>query len=98
MSDKPTNHDAQQLEIQIDEDTAQGVYANLATVTHNPTEFVLDFIYVQPQQPKAKVRSRVITSPLHLKRLLLALQENVARYEKRFGPIEGGGEPDLPVH
>jgi len=76
------------LEIQLDEETAQGVYANLAVVNHNDNEFVLDFIFVQPQAPRAKVRSRVITSPSHAKRMLLALQENVARYEKLFGVIE----------
>lgn len=97
MSDRPTNDETRQLQIQMDDDMAQGVYANLATVTHNPTEFVLDFIYVQPQQPKAKVRARVITSPQHIKRLLGALQENVARYEKRFGPIDTSG-PENPVH
>lgn len=76
------------LEIQLDEETAQGVYVNLAAVNHSDTEFVMDFIFVQPQAPRAKVRSRVITSPRHAKRMLLALQENVARYEKVFGPIE----------
>jgi hypothetical protein len=76
------------LEIQLDEETAQGVYVNLTVVNHNDSEFVLDFIFVQPQAPRAKVRSRVITSPRHAKRMLLALQENVARYEKLFGPIE----------
>jgi hypothetical protein len=76
------------LEIQLDEETAQGVYVNLAVVNHSDTEFTLDFIFVQPQAPRAKVRSRVITSPRHAKRMLLALQENVARYEKTFGPIE----------
>lgn len=76
------------LEIQLDEETAQGVYVNLAVVNHNDSEFVLDFIFVQPQAPRAKVRSRVITSPSHAKRMLLALQENVARYEKLFGAIE----------
>ena len=76
------------LEIQLDEEIAQGVYANLAVVNHSDSEFVLDFIFVQPQAPRAKVRSRVITSPRHAKRLLLALQENLARYEKTFGPIE----------
>jgi len=76
------------LEIQLDEETAQGVYINLAVVNHNDTEFTLDFIFVQPQAPRAKVRSRVITSPRHAKRMMLALQENVANYEKMFGPIE----------
>lgn len=76
------------LEIQIDEEMAQGVYANLAVVNHTDTEFVLDFIYVQPQAPRAKVRSRVVTSPKHFKRLLQAWQENLRIYEERFGPVE----------
>jgi len=76
------------LEIQLDEETAQGVYVNLAVVNHNDTEFTLDFIFVQPQAPRAKVRSRVITSPRHIKRLLLALQENLTRFESTFGPVE----------
>ncbi len=76
------------LEIQIDEDQAQGVYANLAVVNHTDTEFVLDFIFVQPQAPRAKVRSRVVTSPKHFKRLLHAWQENLRIYEERFGPVE----------
>jgi hypothetical protein len=84
-----------QIQIQIDEDVANGQYSNMALVNHTETEFTLDFVYVQPQQPKAKVRSRVITSPKHMKRLLLALQDNLARYEARFGPIPLGGE-DLP--
>lgn len=79
------------LQIQIDDDVAQGAYVNMATVTHSPTEFVFDFIFVQPQQPRAKVRSRIITSPQHAKRFLLAMQENLRRYEERFGTIPLGG-------
>ena len=75
------------LQIQMDDDVANGLYVNMAMVNMTETEFTLDFIHVQPQQPRAKVRSRIITSPKHLKRLMLALQENVARYEERFGPI-----------
>ena len=75
------------LQIQLDEDTAQGVYSNLAVVNHSDAEFTLDFIFVQPQQPKAKVRSRIITSPKHFKRLVMAMQENLQRYEKAHGPI-----------
>jgi hypothetical protein len=86
MSD-PENKEVK-LEIQLDEETAQGAYVNLAVVNHNDSEFTLDFIFVQPQAPRAKVRSRLITSPRHAKRMLLALQENLARYEKAFGPIE----------
>ncbi len=83
-----------QLQIDLDETTAQGVYANLAFITHNETEFVLDFIFVQPQQPKAKVRARVISSPAHTKRFLEALQENIKKYEQKFGPIKAMTTPD----
>ncbi|GAB4032716.1 MAG: hypothetical protein Fur0012_11560 [Elusimicrobiota bacterium] len=76
-----------QLEIQADEQTAQGVYANLAGVTHSETEFIFDFLFLQPNQPKAKIRSRIISSPVHTKRFLQALAENVRRYEERFGVI-----------
>ena len=65
MADTPKPPPADlQLQIQLDDDVAQGQYVNMALVNHTETEFVLDFIYVQPQQPKAKVRSRVITNPL----------------------------------
>ena len=84
-----------QIQVQIDDHVAQGVYANMAMVNHNETEFVVDFIYVQPQIPKAQVRARVINSPKHIKRFLLALQENVAKYEAQFGRIEVGATPDL---
>ncbi|HXN81537.1 MAG TPA: DUF3467 domain-containing protein [Myxococcales bacterium] len=88
-----------QIQIQIDDATANGVYVNLAMVNHSETEFILDFIYVQPQAPKAQVRSRVISSPKHVKRLVAALQDNIAKYEAQFGKIDlsGPGFP-LPVH
>jgi hypothetical protein len=76
------------LEIQLDEEIAQGLYANLAVVNHHESEFVVDFIFVQPQAPRAKVRSRIILSPHHAKRLVAALQDNVNRYEQTFGPIK----------
>jgi len=81
------------LEIQLDEETAQGVYANLAMVNHTDAEFTIDFIFVQPQAPKAKVRSRVVTSPRHLKRLIGALQENLRRYEQLHGPVAAAPAP-----
>jgi hypothetical protein len=96
MSDKPRPE--VQLQVQMDEEVAQGIYVNMATVSHTETEFTMDLIYVQPQAPKAKVRARVITSPKHMKRLLLALQDNVRRYEERFGKIELTGGPEFPVH
>src|SRR3990172_7632977 len=97
MSDKPPvpPHTAQ-LQIEIDPVTAQGVFVNMAMVNHNDTEFTLDLIYVQPQAPKATVRARAITTPKHMKRLLLAIQENVARYEARFGQIDLGDAPNFP--
>lgn len=76
------------IQIQLDDDTAQGMYVNLALVNHTETEFTIDVMYLQPQQPKAKVRARLISSPQHTKRLMLAMQENVRRYEERFGSID----------
>jgi hypothetical protein len=87
-NDERADHQGSKLEIQLDEEIAQGAYCNLAIVNHSDTEFTIDFVFVQPQAPRAKVRSRVITSPRHAKRLLLALQENLARYERAFGPVE----------
>ncbi len=80
------------IQIQLDEATAQGVYINLALINHTETEFILDFIYVQPQSPQGKVRSRVLTSPIHMKRLLSALSENMKKYEERFGEIKAAQE------
>ncbi len=80
-----------QIQIQLDDDVAQGMYVNLALVNHTETEFTIDVMYLQPQQPKAKVRSRLISSPKHTKRLMLALQENIRRYEERYGQIEISG-------
>ena len=76
-----------QIQIEVDDATAQGAYSNLALISHSETEIVLDFIFLQPQVPKAKVRSRIITSPSHAKKLLLALEDNLKKYEARFGKI-----------
>jgi hypothetical protein len=90
------------LEIQLDNDVAQGTYANLSVVNHTDAELTLDFVYVQPQEPKGKVCSRIIVSPRHAKRLLHALKENVERYEQTFGeiPLEVRPEPpeSAPYH
>ncbi len=89
-----------QLQVQLDDDVAQGVYINMAMVNHTETEFTLDFVFIQPQQPKGKVRSRIITSPKHAKRLLAALQENLGKYEARFGTIDmsGPGPGEVSIH
>ncbi|MBI3185128.1 MAG: DUF3467 domain-containing protein [Myxococcales bacterium] len=86
-----------QLQIQLDDQLANGAYINMALVNHTETEFTLDFIYVQPQQPKATVRSRIITNPKHMKRLLSAIQDNLAKFEARFGTIEVS-DPGNPIH
>jgi hypothetical protein len=80
-----------QLQIDVDDATAQGSYSNLVLINHNENEFVLDFAYLQPSAPRARVRARIISSPRHTKRLLRALEHNLKRYEERFGKIE---EPD----
>ncbi|MBV9080864.1 MAG: DUF3467 domain-containing protein [Elusimicrobia bacterium] len=81
------------LQIEIDETTAQGIYSNLAFIAHSEQEFVLDFMFLSPQQPRAKVRARIITSPKHAKRFLNALAENIQRHEQRFGEIAVGEPP-----
>ena len=92
-SDKPQEV---KLEIQLDDETAQGTYSNLAVINHSDAEFTLDFIFVQPQAPRAKVRSRVITSPKHFKRLLMVLADNLEKYEKQFGKVEVGTGDEGP--
>jgi Protein of unknown function (DUF3467) len=77
-----------QLNIELSEEMADGTYSNLVVITHGQTEFVLDFINIMPNNPKAKVKSRVILSPQHAKRLLKALGENITRYEKSNGVIK----------
>jgi hypothetical protein len=100
MSDtpKPEQKSAPQLQIHLPPELAGGAYANLTLVNHTETEVVLDFIFVQPLEPRAQVRSRIISSPRHAKRLLIALQDNLARYEQRYGPIDGGPADAKPVH
>ncbi len=84
-----------QIQIEIDEATAQGTYSNLALITHSESEMIMDFIFLQPQVPKAKVRSRIITSPAHAKKLLLALEDNLKKYEARFGKINIQTPPEI---
>ena len=88
-----------QLQIQIDPQHASGVYSNLMMITLRKEEFILDFLFVQPQrtpqgQSLANLRSRVITSPEHMKRILKAIEENLARYEASFGTIQAA--TDIP--
>ena len=94
----PGDPSVPQMQIDVDDAIAQGAYSNLVLINHNENEFVLDFAYLQPQNPTAKVRARIISSPRHTKRLLAALKKNLERYEERFGTIELSGEDEPLVH
>ncbi len=86
------NQSEQQLNIELPEDVAEGHFVNLAMIGHSPSEFVVDFIRTIPGVPKAKVKSRIILTPEHAKRLLAALQDNISRYESSFGGIRTNNE------
>ena len=82
------NEQGGKFQIELPAEIAQGEYANLAIITHSSSDLVVDFARLLPGVPKAQVKSRVILAPEHAKRLLLALQENIVRYEREFGPIK----------
>ncbi len=82
------NNNKGQFQIDLPQEVAKGEYANLAIITHSSSDFVLDFASMLPGLPKASVRSRVIMAPEHAKRLLMALQENIVKYENEFGTIK----------
>lgn len=82
------NNNKNQISIDLSETVAEGVYSNLAIISHSPTEFVVDFAQIVPGVQKAKVRSRVIMTPQNAKRLYRALADNLKKYEQNFGPIK----------
>jgi hypothetical protein len=89
------------LNIELSDEVAQGTYSNLAIITHSPSEFVVDFVRIMPGTPKAKVKSRVILTPEHAKRLMKALQDNINKFEALHGPIknvQGGNDPSVPMN
>ncbi len=81
-----------QLDIELPAELAEGVFANLVMIAHSPEEFVLDFIRLMPGVPQARVKSRVVITPSHARRLLAALADNIGKYERAFGPIHEVGE------
>ena len=90
-----------QINIELNEEVAQGVYSNLAVITHSSSEFVVDFVRVMPGIPKAQVKSRIILTPEHAKRLMLALKDNIGKFESVHGPIKdvkGSGGPAMPMN
>jgi hypothetical protein len=92
MSDNPKKG----LDLELDEATAQGHYAHLAIISHSASEFVIDFAAIMPGLPKAKIKSRIVLSPEHAKRLLMSLQENITRYESSVGRIDIRGGQAAP--
>ena len=90
--------DKSQINIELSEEVAEGTYANLAMIAHSNSEFVIDFIRMMPGTPKAKVKSRIIVTPQHAKRLMKALAENVSRFEKAHGEIKDYEQPPMPLN
>lgn len=89
------NPNQNQLNIELTDEMGEGTYSNLAIITHSFSEFIIDFVKVMPGVPKGKVKSRIILTPHHAKRLLKALKENITRYESNFGNVEDK-EPQMP--
>lgn len=88
----------QQLNIELSEDVADGSYSNLVVITHSFAEFVFDFVNVMPNVPKAKVKSRVIMTPQHAKRMMRALVENIKRFEAQNGVIKEQEQVNMPFN
>ena len=92
------NQQPNQLNIEISEEIAEGVYANLAIITHSHAEFVIDFVNVMPGTPKSRVKSRIILTPQHAKRFMKALNENVSRFESMNGKIQDLEDVQIPMN
>ena len=97
MSD-PKQQNEQQINIELDETTAEGIYSNLAIINHSPSEFVIDFVDIMPGTPKSKVKSRIILTPEHAKRFQSALADNIRRYEESHGEIDSKEQPPIPLN
>ncbi len=95
MNDKANE---KQINIELDEEIAEGTYSNLAIINHSATEFVVDFVNIMPGRPKAKVKSRIVLTPQHAKRLMKALGENINRFEKAHGQIKEFDQPPIPMN
>ena len=89
----PQDKKPQNLNLTISDEVAQGTYSNLAVITHSPTEFIVDFAQALPGKDGATIRQRILMNPIHAKRLLMALSDNLKKYEDNFGAIE---EPHIP--
>ncbi len=92
------NQQEGQLNIELSEEIAEGIYSNLAIITHSQSEFVIDFIKVMPGVPKARVKSRIVLTPQHAKRLLHALSDNIQKFEQQNGKIKEMEVNALPLN
>ncbi len=90
------NKNNKKINIELPEEIAEGVYSNLAIITHSHAEFIVDFIKMMPGAPKAKVKSRLILTPEHAKRLTKALNDNIRKFESMHGPIKETKDGGLP--
>lgn len=99
MAKQTQDQAEQQINIELTEQMAEGEYANLAMIAHSNSEFVIDFIRIMPGVPKAKVKSRIIVTPEHAKRLLAALSDNISKFEESFGTIKQSPQtPQFPMN
>lgn len=99
MEEKKDNIQQNQVNIELSEEIAEGIYSNLAMIAHSNSEFVIDFIKLMPGVPKARVKARIVVTPEHAKRLLGALKENIEKYEANFGTIkQTQGGPKFPMN
>ena len=97
MADSNKNKKGQ-INIELDEKVAQGIYSNLAIINHSQSEFVVDFITIMPGVPKSKVKSRIVLTPQHAKRFLKALNDNVKRFENAHGEIKDFEQTTIPLN
>jgi len=96
---KQAQQNQNQINIELSEEIAEGIYSNLAMIAHSNSEFVIDFIRLMPGVPKAKVKSRIVITPEHAKRFLHALKDNIDKYEASFGPIKRTEDmPKFPIN
>ncbi len=99
QEDGTNNANPNQINIELTEDIAEGIYSNLAMIAHSNSEFVIDFIRLMPGVPKAKVKSRIVITPEHAKRFLGALKDNIEKYEETFGLIKKSEDtPKFPIN
>jgi len=86
------------INIELPEDVAEGTYSNLAIISHSNSEFIIDFIRIMPGTPKAKVKSRILLTPQHAKRLMMALKDNLAKFESVHGPVKDTEANVIPMN